>query len=302
MALALTRGVLLAPTAPADLTWHREETKMSQLKRCVPLFVCLVSIGGAAGVLQTLEQVRQRPAKPPVSAAQVLDRFVEATGGRAAYSRLTSSFTSITVTAWAESISSGKRERIDLGKHTVEIYAKAPNRRLSVIKTPGEKDGREGYDGKMGWIDQGGRTGAVELASKVMPQRRREAAFNAPLRWRELYEKAELIGVRQVDNRDAYAIRLTPALEKPIVHYYDTRTFLLLRIDEMGETPVGTAPTESYLSDYRVVDGVKMPFVLRARQRLPKGIAEFRLTVTRIQTNVPIDDNLFARPAARSPR
>lgn len=81
----------------------------------------------------------------------------EATGGRAAYLRLTSSVTSIRVTAWAERTSSGKRERIDMGKHMVEIYAKAPNRRLSVIKTPGEKDGREGYDGKIGWIDHGGR-------------------------------------------------------------------------------------------------------------------------------------------------
>jgi hypothetical protein len=275
---------------------------MSQLKRRIPLFVCLVSIGGAAGVLLSLAQARQRPAKPLVSAAQVLDRFVEVTGGRAAYMRLTSSITSATVTAWAERLSPGKRERIEMGKHTFEIYAKAPNRRLNVIKTPGEKDGREGYDGKMGWIDRGGPTGAVELASKVMPKRRREAAFNAPLRWRELYEKAELIGVRQVDQRDAYAIRLTPASEEPIVHYYDTRTFLLLRTDEMEETPVGTAPTESYLSDYRVVDGVKMPFVIRGRQRLPTGIVEVRLTVTRIWTNVPIDDALFARPAARSPR
>lgn len=129
-----------------------------------------------------------------------------------------------------------------------------------------------------------------------MPKRRREAAFNTPLKWRALFEKAELIGVRQVDDRDAYAIRLTPASEKPIVHYYDTQTFLLLRTGEMEETPVGAAPTGTYFSDYRVVDGVKIPFVIRARQRLPTGIVEVRLTVTRVQTNVPIDDSLFARP------
>jgi hypothetical protein len=208
-------------------------------------------MGGAAGALQGLAQAQQRPAKPPVSAAQVLDRFVEATGGRAAYMRLTSSITSVTVTGWAESLSSGKRERIELGKHTIEIYAKAPNQLLSVRKTPGKKESREGYDGKIGWIDQEGLTGAAELASQVMPKRRREAAFNAPLKWRELYEKAELIGVRRVEQRDAYAIRLTPPSEKPIVHYYDTQTRLLLRIDETEETGTRRKTAETYLSDYR---------------------------------------------------
>ncbi len=34
----------------------------------------------------------------------------------------------------------------------------------------------------------------------------------------------------------------------------------------------------------------------RVHARLPTGIVTMRLTVTRVQTNVPIDDSLFARP------
>lgn len=274
---------------------------MTPLQRCIPLCVCMASIGAAAGAPRISSQARPMPAKPALNAAQILDRFVEATGGRDAYMRRTSTITSVAIHGWSEPHAPGKPERDHEAQATEEIYAKAPDRRLTVSKMPDNKNLREGYDGKVAWI-QSEMKDAREMAREVMPKRRREAAFNAPLRWRELYEKVELIGVRKVDQRDTYAIRLTPPLEKPMVHYYDTRTFLLLRIETTEATPVGAVPSETSLSDYRVVDGVKIPFVSRQRMRFPEGIAHIHVTITRVQTNVPIDDALFAGPAAASPQ
>lgn len=273
---------------------------MNRLNRYLPFIAFLASIGGAAAAPKSLPQALQRPAKPKVTAAQILDGFVAATGGRAAYERRTSTVTSIMLTGWAEELSSGKREKINPDNTTTEIYAKAPNLRLTVSKTPGKtKERRDGYDGKIGWVDDEGLKEPVELVSGVMPPVRREAVFNAPLKWRELYEKVELLGVRRVNQRDAYAIRLTPPSEKPIVHYYDTQTRLLVRIDGIAH-PLRADPTETYLSDYREVDGVKMPFVMRMRMRPPNVIAVVQITVARVRTNVPLDDALFARPAASS--
>ena len=56
--------------------------------------------------------------------------------------------------------------------------------------------------------------------------------------------RPDFAGVRKVEQRDAYAIRLTPAGEKPIVHDYDTRTFLLLWVDETLETPRAPKPAK----------------------------------------------------------
>ena len=70
---------------------------------------------------------------------------------------------------------------------------------------------------------------------------------------------------------------------------------LLLRMDVVIESAQATLPMQIYLSDYRPAGGIKVPFV--TRQRLG-GIAEIVMTITDIQTNVPVDDALFARPAA----
>ena len=98
--------------------------------------------------------------------------------------------------------------------------------------------------------------------------------------------------------REAYAIELTPAAGKPVTHFFDAETFLLVR--QMGnfETPQGAMDIRVELSDYRDVGGgVKWPFL--TRQVMPVG--EVIMRITELKLNAAIDDAVFAKPVAAAP-
>lgn len=173
------------------------------------------------------------------------------------------------------------------------MYAKAPNKLLVMQNIQGIGEVTQGYDGQVGWR-QDPFQGTRELDDVELANLKREATFNADLKWRELYEKVELMGTEKVGEQQAYVIRLTPRVGKPITRYYDTQTFLLLRSDSVQEGPQGTIPVETYFSDYRQVDGVKVPFQVTQKTSIGDGVVK----LTEVKNNVEIDDAKFAKPAA----
>ncbi len=73
-----------------------------------------------------------------------------------------------------------------------------------------------------------------------------------------------------------------------------TQTGLLVRMVRYIETPLGDNPTQIDYSDYRDVDGVKVPF----RWTLSRPNGRFTIQVKDVKQNVPVDDAKFAKPAA----
>jgi hypothetical protein len=220
--------------------------------------------------------------KPEITADQVLEKYVEMTGGRAAYEKITSSISKGTMEITAQNI-----------RGTVETYSKAPTKFLLVQAIDGVGQFTQGYDGQMGW-GQDPFLGLRNLEGAELANFKRDASFHSDLKWRELYDKVELVGTQKVGDRDAYVIRMTPSIGKPVTRYFDTETFLIVRSDVVSETPFGTLNMESYPSDYRVVDGVKMPFQLM--MKAPSG--EMVMKITEVKNNVDIDDAKFVKPAA----
>lgn len=219
----------------------------------------------------------------PPTAEQILERSIEAAGGREAYAHLRTTLARGTVEFQGQHLHGA-----------VEFYAKAPNKRLLVFDLEHLGPTRQGFDGKVAWIEDP-INGLRELAGPDLERVRLEADFHRPLKWRELYAAVEFVGVRQVAGRQAYVLRLTPRRGKPALHYYDAESFLLVRQDVVQETTQGTVEIRAWLSDYRDAGGVKTPF--RIEQELPgvKVVIQF----TEIRNNVPLDDALFAKPARR---
>jgi hypothetical protein len=127
---------------------------------------------------------------------------------------------------------------------------------------------------------------------KAQLQRQMDNDANRGGDWRKSYSKIEALGIRKVEGKDAYAIRLTPTNGKPLVQYFDTQTNLMVRMDMISESPQGTLPIESYFSDYRTVDGMKIPFQMRQKV----AATELLTTVTEIKNNLPVTDAKFAKP------
>ena len=221
--------------------------------------------------------------KPKLTASQVLDKYVVATGGQAAYDKITSLAIGGTLEMKAQGVSG-----------TFAMKTKSPDKMLVTQTIQNIGDMKQGFDGKVGW-SQDPINGLRTLQGPELEQMKFGAAQSGSKTWRQLYTKSEMLGYRKVGAAETYAIRVTPKVGKPIVMYYDTKSFLLLRTDMLAEGPQGTVPTESYTSDYRTVGGVKMPYATRQRVG---GVAEVVMKVTEAKVNPAIDDSEFAKPAA----
>jgi len=236
----------------------------------------------SVGLACALSAGAQEKAKPAWTAEAIIEKSIEASGGRAAMEKVTSTmFTGVMGTSPDEMHS------------LVTYYAKAPNKRLVVMNLEGLGEIRQGFDGAVGWHEMPGQD-AAEFTGAQLAEVRREAIFNAPLKWRELYAKAELKGKEKVGDREAFVIVLTQAGDKPVTQYYDTETFLLLRQAGNYSTPQGPMDIQAELSDYRDIGGgLKAPF--QRRQVMPVG--QVVMKITALKNNVEIDDAIFTKPA-----
>ena len=249
-------------------------------------FSSLLTVTLGMAMLPAFVAVRSAQAEPATpTVAQVMNDFIAASGGKTAYTKITSTEIHGTFSMKAQKITA-----------SVVTKAKAPDKILVTQEIAGLGKFEQGYDGKTAWA-RDPLHGLRTLEGNELEQMRTQARFNSPLYWKELYAKSEMLGIRTVNGAKAYAIRLTPAKGRPTTEYFDVKTKLLVRVDQTVDQPEGSIPTEAYLSDYRVVDGVKEPFTVR---QVTPSIGEAEITTTKIQNNVAFDDAIFAKPAEGS--
>jgi hypothetical protein len=249
------------------------------MKRFLPILLipCLAAISNA--------QVRRPAAKVTFTAEQIMDRGAAALGPKEAWDKITTSVMEGAVTVKGTDLSG-----------TITVTAKRPNRFLVKQTIKGVGVVLQGYDGKVGWTKDP-KQGVRKLTGAELAAAKRAALFDAHLQWRKLYKKWQLVGVRKVNGRDAYVIRLSPQLGRATIEYHDTKTFQLVRTDMVTETAAGPLPIEVYPSDYRKVSGVLIPFTVRQVQRHPDGPAmDVLIRIRTVKTNVPVPDSVFAMP------
>lgn len=215
------------------------------------------------------------------AAEAVLDGFVEATGGRAAYQKVKTR-----VATGTFAVTSMKEPA------RFSMYQAAPKKMYLVIDLPGLGKEERGTDGTVAW-SRSGMTGNRIVEGAERDQMLRTAALHGEILWRELYTKAETVGVMEVGGRKAYKVTLhTP--EGSLEHrYYDVENKLLLRTSLVERSPMGGIPVDSLSSDYRKVGDLLLSHkaVIRAMNM------EQVLTMEKIEHNVPIDPARFAVPS-----
>jgi len=236
-----------------------------------------------AGLICALGAAAQEKAKPELTVDQIVEKSIDASGGRKALEKLTSLSGKGTLENTAQGMTSA-----------MEYYTKTPNKRLVVVKVEGFGEFRQGFDGTVAWTQMPGQ-GVSEVTGDQLASFKRDSTFNPILKWRELYPKAALKGKEKVGDRQAYALEMTSADGKPEMHYYDAETFLMLRQKGARETPQGPMDITSDFQDYRDIGGVKMPFTIK--QTLPMG--EIVIKMGELKVNAALDDALFAKPASQ---
>jgi zinc protease len=236
-------------------------------------------------LLMTSMALAQEPAAAESlpSIDSVLAKWVDGTGGKAALEKLTSRTGKGTFDVPAMGASG-----------TFTSYAKAPNKQSMVIDIPGFGVVIQGFDGTVGW-SQNPMTGLVETSGAALAAAKRESEFYRETKFKEQYKKVEVKSKQKIGEKDALLVEATPETGSAEKLYFDTSNGLLLRIDAEREGPQGNAVVETYMEDYKEVDGVKLPFTIK--QVMP-GMT-IVVKVDEVKHNVDIDDAKFAKPAAK---
>ena len=88
---------------------------------------------------------------------------------------------------------------------------------------------------------------------------------------------------------EAYVVKAKP-VDGPVEKlFFDVRTGLLVRRYAESDTPLGKFPLQTDYDDYRVVDGIKQPFLIH--WSMPGRI--WGRKIVEIKQNVALDDAKF---------
>ena len=224
------------------------------------------------------------------TADEIVDKTVNALGGRDALGKLTSRSSTGTMTiATPGGEISG----------TVEVLTARPNKSRTLINLDLTAVGAgsmvldQRFDGTSGYALDSMR-GNREITGGQL-ELMKENVFPTPLLgYKERGSKVELAGKEKVDDRDAYVLNVTPASGPASRTFIDAQSYLPIKsIVKVNLPEVGDVEQTIEVSDYRDVDGVKVPFKVKGSS----AVQTFTIVISDVKHNVKIDEALFAKPA-----
>lgn len=264
------KDIFGATGAITCFTCHRGHTK----PQVMPMLPVAAVAGGAAG--------QAKAAEPLPTVDQVLDKYLQGLGGKAAYEKLKSR------------VMTGSQVTADGTVIPIETYQAAPDKVVTILTTPKQGVMMSGYNGKVGWVKN--QRGQRELSGAQLAEMKRNADFYGDLKFKELFPGLEVVDREKVGDRDAYVLASQSAPNRTEKLYFDTQTGLLLRIVTITQTMLAPIPDQIDFEDYRDVDGVKLPFVIRHSAVDARN--GWTRKYTEIKQNVAIDDTKFNPPPA----
>jgi len=210
-------------------------------------------------------------------AEQLLDKYLQASGGAAAINKVTSR------------VMKGK---IDFGgmSSPIDIYTKDPDMRVSFTHMP-EGDNITAFDGHAGWMGAPGRP-VREMHGGDIDGASIDADLHLAAHLRQMFSELKVRGTEKIGEHDAFVVVGQREGKPPIQLYFDQQSGLLVRMVRFGETALGRLPTQIDYADYKDAEGVKIPY----RWTLARPGGRFTIQVSEVKQNVPVDDAKFAKP------
>lgn len=224
------------------------------------------------------------------TADDIIEKHLAATGGRAALSKLTSR-----VSSGAISLTTPVGEL----KGTVEVYIKKPNKSRTLIKIDavalggGQIINDQRFDGMTGYVVDS-FNGNREITGDQL-EAMKNGGFPTPLlTYKDSGATAVLSGREKVGTNDAYVIQFAPRTGPGIRVFIDTESFMLVKtILTLNVPQLGRSIDQVVeFSDYRDVDGIKIPHTTKSSNPLQTIAA----TLNDVKHNTEIDDSVFSRP------
>ncbi len=216
----------------------------------------------------------------------VLDRYVEVTGGKAAYEKIYNR----KLTGTYEFVAQKMVGSVLLFQaRPVKLYSRFEQEAFGIIES--------GTDGDVVWMRN--KRGVVEREGEPRDAMLHESYFDGATDWRKLYKKAECTGIKEVDGKPCYVVVLTPAkLPQPRTHYYDKETGLLTMTEVVNPDPNGNFTVTKRLSEYKKADGILFP----CKETISLAGEQRMRHFDTVEHNVDIPDDKFTRPLSLKER
>ena len=230
---------------------------------------------------------RLTSAAPLISVDDLIAKMVVAYGGEENLRKHRSSVTTV---------------EIDLENQGVQaqglIRAKAPNMTASVmtITALGKKIGTmEGYfDGTSGG-ERASFAPEQPYSGKRLEDVKIGADFYDVLDWKKNFKTINVKRIAKVGDEDTYVVEKRSEKGTPVTDYVSVKSLLPLRRDSVisSETSGVELPQTEIFSDYRLVDGVMVPFKV-VSNNIANG--DIVVRVKDVKFDVEIPDSVFHKP------
>ncbi len=149
------------------------------------------------------------------------------------------------------------------------------------------------YDGQKGWMKQGGKI--QELPEEWISYfKNSERRMNILLDYKKQETKAELIGLKEVGEKSAYAVKLTDKEGEWMIFYFDEESFIPLKqeFNSLNPETGAVSKTEIFLDNYSKVLDILTPMKITVSR---DGQKVMEINFKNIQFNVPIESSLFQK-------
>jgi outer membrane lipoprotein-sorting protein len=158
------------------------------------------------------------------------------------------------------------------------------------------------YDGKsFGWIYNPFRNAAVvPMGAEDLAGIADEADFEGPfVDYKAKGNQIEFAGKEQIDGKIVHKLKLTAKQGDVSFFFFDASTGLLMKWQGLRKVGDKELPWETYFRDFREVEGLKYPFLVESAAVDSDQIQ--KITATKIETNIPLNDSQFSKPAPPAP-
>ena len=211
---------------------------------------------------------------------EILSKYVQAVGGAAALEKITSRVEKGTINFGGQ-------------QFPIEVVAKAPNKRISLVHTPGG-DNITAFNGHAGWVGNPGPRPPREMSEPENEAFGFDSTFYLPTELKKMFAQFRVRPADKIGGHDVVQVIGANPGKPPMRLFFDKESGLLVRSIRYADTPLGRNPTQIDYTDYRAESGVKIPY----QWTVARPLGRFTIQIAELQQNVPVDDKKFEKPAA----
>lgn len=194
---------------------------------------------------------QSKPAEPLPPAQTIIDRHIEATGGRKALE----AHSSVTIKGDIEIPANGM-------KGAVEVHAARPNKMVSKMTLTGVGEFQEGFNGTTAW-SVNPMTGPMLASGEELAQKAFDADFDRALGLALKYESIKTAAQTTFEGRPVYRVELARKGGGTDVEFYDVETGLKAGSIIERKNPMGTISVTTAVSEYKKFGDTMQPTVMK---------------------------------------